>query len=204
MAGSTGVPQRPRRNVRWLAAGALAVCLGTLGSALLYGNLSHTEAVVMVKRTVFRDQVITANDLGVTSAVPAPGVAMVAAERLAEVVGRTARTDLAAGTLLHPEGFGEPLVGGGQVLIGLRLPAGRLPAADLPPGTAVLLVPVTRDASQGPDGPSISARVANAAEELPDGATLLDVTVGQAEAERVAKLAAADQLSLLRVAETDR
>ena len=202
MAGSAGAPQRPRRNVRWLAAGALAVCLGTLGSALLYGNLSHTEAVVMVRRTVFRDQVITANDLGVTSAVSAPGVAMVAAERLAEVIGRTARTDLAAGTLLHPEGFGEPLVGGGQVLIGLRLPAGRLPATDLPPGTAVLLVPVTRDASQGPDGPSISARVARPAEELPDGATLLDVTVGQAEAERVAKLAAADQLSLLRVAET--
>jgi len=202
MAGSAGAAQRPRRNVRWIAAGILAVCLGTLGSALLYGNLSHTEAVLIVKRTVYRDQVITTNDLGVTSAVPAPGVAMVAADRLAEVIGRTARTDLAAGTLLHPEGFGEPLVGGGQVLIGVRLPAGRLPSMPLPPGTAVLLVPVTRDAGQVPDGPSVRARVATAAEKLPDGAALLDVSVGQAEAERVAKLAAADQLSLLRVSET--
>lgn len=201
MAGSTGAAQRPRRNVRWLAAGVLAVCLGTLGSALLYGNLSQTQAVLIVQRTVFRDQVITANDLGVTSAVPAPGVAMVAAERLAEVIGRTARTDLAAGTLLHPEGFGEPLVGGGQVLMGLRLPAGRLPSAALPPGTAVLLVPVTADTGPAPDGPSITARIATLASELPDGATLLDVTVGQAEAERVARLAAANQLSLLRVAE---
>jgi SAF domain. len=204
MAGSVGAAQRPRRNVRWLAAGILAVCLGTLGSALLYGNLSQTEAVLIVQRTVYRDQVITANDLGVTSAVPAAGVAMVAADRLDEVIGRTARTDLATGTLLHPEGFGEPLVGGGQVLIGLRLPAGRLPATSLPPGTAVLLVPVSRDAAAAADGPSISARIATAATELPDGAALLDVTVGQAEAERVAKLAAADQLSLLRVAEVGR
>ncbi|PFG18328.1 SAF domain-containing protein [Propionicimonas paludicola] len=202
MAGSAGAAQRPRRNVRWIAAGVLAVCLGTLGAALLWGNLSQTEAVVIVKRTVYRDQVITATDLGVTSAAPAPGVATVAAERLAEVIGRTARTDLAAGTLLHPEGFGEPLVGGGQVLMGLRLPAGRLPSMPLPPGTAVLLVPVTREAGQGPDGPSVTAQIATAAKQLPDGAALLDVTVGQAEAERVAKLAAADQLSLLRVAET--
>lgn len=204
MAGSAGAAQRPRRNVRWIAAGVLAVCLGTLGSALMWGNLTQTEAVVMVTRTVYRDQVITATDLGVTSAVPAPGVAMVAAEQLAEVIGRTARTDLAAGTLLHPQGFGEPLVGGGQALMGLRLPAGRLPSSDLPPGTAVLLVPVTRDPAQAPDGPSISARIATKAEELPDGATLLDVTVAQAEAERVARLAAADQLSLLRVAESGR
>lgn len=191
-------PLRARRNLRWITAGVLAICLGGLGAALLYGNLSSAHSVVTVKRTVYRDRLITAADLGVTSVVPAAGVDTVPAEEIEAVVGRTAHYDLTEGSLLTPRSFGEPLVEVGSVRLGLRLAAGRMPSAPMPPGTEVLLVPVGRDGGEPPAGPSVVGRVATMASELPDGASVVDVSVAAGEAERVARLAAADQLVLVR------
>jgi hypothetical protein len=184
--------------------GVLAICLGGLGAALLYGNLSNAQTVITVKRTVYRDQLITAADLGVTSAVPAAGVETVAGDRIELVVGRAALYDLAEGSLLSPRAYGEPVVEVGSVRIGLRLAAGRLPSAPMPPGTEVLLVPVGRDGGEPPVGASISGRIATAASVLPDGASIVDVSVAATEAERVARLAANDQLVLVRLAGSRR
>lgn len=194
-------PVRTRRNLRWISAGVLAVCLGGLGAALLYGNLSNAHPVVTVTRTVYRDQVITAADLGVTSAVPAAGVETVPSDRIDDVVGRTATYDLAAGSLLSPRAYGEAAVETGSVRLGLRLAPGRIPSAPMPPGTQVLLVPVAGDGGEGqPVGASVAGRIATAASALPDGASVVDVSVVAAEAERVARLAANDQLVLVRLA----
>ena len=190
---------RTRRNLRWMAAGVLAVCLGGLGAALLYGNLSNAHNVLVVQRTVYRDQVITAADLGVTSVVPAAGVETVAGDQLDTVIGRTALSDLVEGGLLSPRSFGEPVVEAGSVRIGLRLAAGRLPSAAMPPGTEVLLVPVGRDGAEPPAGASVTGRIATAATVLPDGASIIDVSVAATEAERVVRLAANDQLALVRL-----
>jgi len=190
---------RNRRNLRWMAVGVLAVCLGGLGAALLYGNLSNAHNVLVVKRTVYRDQVITAADLGATSAVPALGVETLSSDQLDTVVGRTALSDLVEGSLLSPRSFGEPVVEAGSVRIGLRLAAGRLPSAAMPPGTEVLLVPVGRDGAEPPAGASVAARISTAAAVLPDGASIVDVSVPAAEGERVVRLAANEQLALVRL-----
>jgi hypothetical protein len=193
-------PLRTRHNLRWIAAGVLASCLGGLGAALLYGNLSNASQVVTVQRTVYRGQPIEAADLGITSAVPAAGVETVPADRIEEIVGSTALYDLSQGSLLGPRSFGEPVVEAGTVRVGLRLAAGRLPAAAMPPGTDVLLVPVGKDGGDPPPGASVSARVATAASTLPDGASIVDVSLAATEAERVARLAASDELVLVRQA----
>jgi hypothetical protein len=190
---------RNRRNLRWMTVGVLAVCLGGLGAAILYGNLSNAHTVLVVKRTVYRDQVITAADLGATSAVPALGVETLSSDQLDTVVGRTALSDLVEGSLLSPRSFGEPVVEAGSVRIGLRLAAGRLPSAAMPPGTEVLLVPVGRDGAEPPVGASVSARIATAAAVLPDGASIVDVSVPAAEGERVVRLATNEQLALVRL-----
>jgi hypothetical protein len=190
---------RNRRNLRWMAVGVLAVCLGGLGAALLYGNLSNAHTVLVVKRTVYRDQVITAADLGATSAVPALGVETLSSDQLDTVVGRTALSDLVEGSLLSPRSYGEPVVEAGSVRIGLRLAPGRLPSAAMPPGTEVLLVPVGRDGAEPPVGASVTARIATAAAVLPDGASIVDVSVPAAEGERVVRLAANEQLALVRL-----
>ncbi len=154
---------------------------------------------LVVKRTVYRDQVITAADLGATSAVPALGVETLSSDQLDTVVGRTALSDLVEGSLLSPRSFGEPVVEAGSVRIGLRLAAGRLPSAAMPPGTEVLLVPVGRDGAEPPAGASVTARIATAAAVLPDGASIVDVSVPAAEGERVVRLAANEQLALVRL-----
>lgn len=202
MTGSAGpaTPPRARRNVRWLAMGALLIALGGIGGGALFATLSSADTVITITRTVYRDQVITHADLGVVSLTGAAGVESVSADRIEEVVGSTALTDLTAGSLLNPASFGLAPVEAGTARVGLRLAAGRLPTSPLPPGTAVLLVPVGRDGAEPPAGASILARVAAVADPTPDGAELIDVTVPDTEAERVARLAAADQLALVRQA----
>ena len=201
MAGRIGASAapRPRRNLRWIAAGVLAVSLGALGAALLYADISNSVSVVSVTRTVYRDQLITEADLGITSAVPAAGLELVPSEQLPAIIGRTAQLDLTQGTLLSPRSFGDPATEPGHVRLGLRLAAGRIPAAPLPPGARVLLVPVGRDGADPPSGASVVGRVATAASTLPDGAALVDVSIAEAEAERVARLAAADQVVLVQL-----
>lgn len=203
-SASAGATVRPRRNLRWIAAGVLAICVAGLGAGLLYANLSQAVSVLRVERTVYRDQVITEADIGITSAVPAVGIELVPAEQLAAVVGETARLDLTEGSLLSPRSFGAPVTQPGQVRLGLRLPAGRLPARPLAPGTAVLLVPVGRDGAEPPPGGSIAGQIATAAAALPDGASIVDVTVAQAQAERLARLAAADQIVLVHLPGAER
>ena len=201
MAGRIGASAapRPRRNLRWIAAGVLAVSLGALGAALLYADISNSISAVAVVRTVYRDQVITEADLGITSAVPATGLDLVPSDQLPAIIGRTAQLDLTQGTLLSPRSFGDPATEPGHVRLGLRLAAGRIPAAPLPPGARVLLVPVGRDGADPPSGASVVGRVATAASTLPDGAALVDVSIAEAEAERVARLAAADQVVLVQL-----
>ena len=197
---SLAAPLRARRNLRWIAVGVLAISLGGLGSAVVYTNVANAQSVVGITRTVYRDQVITQDDLSVVSVVPAPGIDTVPAASLDAVVGQSALTDLSEGSLLNPRAFGEPPVEPGTARVGLKLAAGRLPATALPPGTAVLLVPVGRDGAEPPAGASVAARVAGGMGVLPDGSSVLDVGVPQTEAERVARLAAADQLVLIRQA----
>lgn len=189
---------RPRRDLRLIAIGVLAVCLSALGAVWLYSSATDASSVITVLRTVHRDQVITAADVGLVSVPALPGVATVPGDRLAEVVGQTAHTDLVAGSLLSPVSFGPPVVSVGMAQLGLRLAPGRVPSAELPPGTAVLLVAVARDGGEPPDAPSVPASVASLGIAQPDGSTLLDVDVPVEHAERVARLAAADQLVLVR------
>lgn len=189
---------RPRRDVRLIAIGVLAVCLSGLGAMWLYSSVTDASPVVTVLRSVPRDQVITAADVGLVSVPAVPGLETVPAERLAEVVGQSAHTDLVAGSLLSPRSYGPPVVRAGMAQLGLRLSPGRVPSTALPPGTPVLLVAVARDGGTPPDAPSVQAVIASAGIEQPDGSTLLDVDVPQEQAERVARLAAADQLVVVR------
>jgi hypothetical protein len=189
---------RPRRNFRLIAIGVLAVCLSGLGAVWLYSGVAGVTSVVTVVNTVHRDQVITAADVGLTSVPAVPGLETVPGERLAEVIGQTAQLDLVAGSLLSPRAFGAPVVGVGMSRLGLRLAPGRVPASELPSGTSVLLVAVARDGGEPPEGPSIQAKVAVTGVVQADGALLLDVEVPREHVERIARLAAGDQLVVVR------
>lgn len=199
-----GARLRARRNLRLITVGVLAICLGGLGAAALYTSVAGTESVISIRRTVYRDQPISADDLGLVSLASSPGVATVPGRRLADVVGQTALVDLVEGSLLSPRGYGSAAVDSGAVRLGVRLAPGRVPVGELPPGTAVLLVAVAPGGGAPPGEASYAGRVASAATVLADGASVLDIAVPVAQAEAVARLAAGEQLVLVRQAEGSR
>lgn len=189
---------RPRRNLRWILIGVLAICLGGLGSAVLYSSVSNATSVLKVNRTIYRGEVIGAADLGPVSLGTHLGVETVPAERASALIGKTALTDLAKGSLVAPTAIGEPPVQRGFSRLGLRLTPGQVPVSSLPAGTQVVLVPIAAANDGKESGASYRATISVAPRPLADGSTSLEVTVADADSDQVARLAAAGRLVVVK------
>lgn len=194
---------RPRRNPVWLVAGLLAISLGGLASAFLFSSAAATDDVLVLTRTVHRGEVIDPSDLAVVAVGAGDGLATVPGERVSEVTGQAALTDLPRGSLLVHGSWGATGLREGVARVGLRLEAGHHPA-DLLPGSTVLVVALP-DAGVGaapadPDAAlpaSVPATVVAAPVVQPDGAAVVDVTLPAEQAETVARLAAAGRVALV-------
>ena len=197
-APSATTAVRPRRNLRWILIGVLAICLGGLGSAVLYSSVSNATTVLKVNRTIYRGEVIGAADLGPVSLGTHLGLETVPAERAPELVGKTALTDLPNGSLLVPTAIGEAEVQRGYSRLGLRLTPGQVPVSPLPSGTPVVLVPIAAANDGEESGGSFKATVSVAPAMLADGNTSIEVTVADADSDQVARLAAAGRLVVVR------
>ncbi len=209
MTHPTPASERPRvrlrRNPRWLLGGVLAVVLGGLSTAFLFASLTASDPVLRLNRTVYRGEVLTAADLTVVSVARGLDVRTVPSSGLDAVVGQAAVVDLASGSLLVEGAVGPPELGQGLARVGVKVAAGRLPAASaLTPGTSVLVVGlpgtgVGGAASEGPPA-SIGATLANAPSQLPDGQWVVDVIVPATSAESIARLSGADRVALVKLA----
>jgi len=191
--------------MRLVIIGLLCAVLGALGVTTAFSQAHKTTGVVAMARQVMRGQTITEADLTTLTVGTLPGISTVPADRLHDLVGRTALVDLPARSLVAEGSVGDPAVGTGLAHVGLKLAAGRLPVAVLPPGTKVILVEVAgRDSDAGAAeavsrGRSFAAHVVTSPEGLPDGAHwVLDVSVTSSDAATVASLAAAERLALVR------
>lgn len=188
---------RARRSPRLIALGVLAIVLGALGAATLYTLNTNLVNVVVMTRDVVRGDVIEVTDLAVVDMPGSLQVDMSPADELEAMVGQRALTDLPAGSFPLPRHVGEEPVPQGKSLIGIRLTAGRLPSAALPPGTRVQLISLVEN-----DDTVVDALMASSPILLDDGSGhLLDVTVNNDAAAAVASLAATDQLVLISVGE---
>ncbi|MGO1384578.1 MAG: SAF domain-containing protein [Arachnia sp.] len=188
---------RARRNPRLIALGVLAIVLGALGAAALYSLNTDLTDVVVVTRDVVRGDIIEATDLAVVGMPGSLQMDMSPAHTLEAMVGQRALSDLPAGSFPLTRHVGEEPVPQGESLIGIRLTAGRLPSAPLPPGTRVQLVSLAED-----DNTVVDALMASSPVLLGDGSGhLLDVTVDDDMAAEIATLAATDQLVLIAVGE---
>lgn len=192
---------RLRRDPRWLLAGILAVALGGLSTGFLFVSATSSQPVLRVNRTVYRGETIAAADLAVVEIGSGLDVRTVPGSRLDQVVGSAAVTDLAQGSLLVDGTFGSATLPAGQSRVGVRLEAGRLPSANLTPGTAVMVVALP---AANPTGgaaealpPSVSATLATAPSPQPDGSWVVDLTLAADRAEAVARLAATDRVALV-------
>lgn len=199
---------RVRRQPKWIAAGVLAMCLGGLGSALLYTEASRSSDVIVVTRNVARGEVVQEADLRVARVGNLTGVSSVTASQINTLFGKRALVDLTENALLPAGGIGDPVLADGGAQLGLKLAPGRVPNADLAQGAVVQLVPLedprvaSSDTSSGvPAAASIPATVLTPPTTGPDGvAILLDVQVDSDVAATVAALAAADRIALVKEA----
>lgn len=189
---------RPRRNLRWVLIGVLAICLGGLGSAVLYTSVADATSVLKVNRTIYRGELIGPADLGPVSLGSHLGVQTVPAERAADLVGKTALLDLSDGSLVTPGSIGEPDAKPGFSRLGLKLNAGQVPVSALPAGSPVVLVPITAVNDGKAAGNAFHATIAVAPAPLIDGSTSLEVTVADADSDQVARLAAAGRLVVVK------
>ncbi len=186
---------RARRSPRLIALGVLAVVLGALGAATLYSLNTNVVNVVVMTRDVVRGDEIGAADLAVTEIPATLQVSASPADQLEQMIGQRALSDLPAGSFPLERHLGEEPLPSGHSLIGIRLAAGRLPSAPLPPGTRIQLISIAED-----DETVVDALMASSPVLLDDGSShLLDVTVEDDVAANIASLAATDQLVLISV-----
>lgn len=189
------VKLRARRSPKLIAVGVLLVVLGGLGAAALYLSNVDMRSVVVMSQTVQRGDVVERGSLGI---VDVPGnfdVPTIDESQLGSLVGQRALTDLPHGAFPQLSSVGEDPLPAGQSLVGLRLPLGRVPASHLPPGTAVRVVGLIEGVET-----STPAVVATAPTLLDDGLTYsVDVSVADADADAVARLAATDQAAIVVV-----
>ena len=199
-----GSTARSRRNPRLVVLGLLCAIVGALGITAVVNQFNESSTVVAMARTVERGAVVSAADLTTVTVGPVPGIATVASADLNSLVGQTALVDLPSGSLVAQSSVGEPVVESGSAQLGLKLAAGRLPTTPMPAGTTVQLIPVAGAAegqqpSSAPIGDPITAVIRKAPTPLADGSHwLVDVSVPDNEAARVAALAAADRLVMAR------
>lgn len=196
--GAPARPLRPRRNPRWIAAGILAICLGAVGSLLLYSQAARSSVVVSVNRTVMRGETLTSDDLAQVTVGQLGDMKAIPSSQIPMLVGKQALVDLASGSILLEGTVGTPERPDGQAQVGLKLPLGKIPVAPLPQGTRVRLLSVAAADSSAPAASiSVLGEIATAPTDAADGSRILDVWVPEASAATIARLAANSQIVLI-------
>ncbi len=200
-ASSSGSPRpvlRPRRNPRWIAAGILAICLGAIGSFLLYTRTASANTVIAMNATVMRGATITDEDITQITVGTLGDMPVIDSSHIPDLVGKQALVDLPKGALVLEGTVGVAQRPDHHTQVGIKVPLGRLPVALMPQGTPVRLISVTPSAaSSSVAAVSVVGTVATAPKDTTDGARVLDVWVPTESAAVVARLAALEQIAIV-------
>lgn len=188
----------PQRRRWWLVGGGLVILAGSLAGVQTYVVAQNqTTLVLALAHEVGWGHQLTEGDLVVAAVVPDVHVQMIAAVDRAQVVGRLAAHTLAAGTLLtRAELTTVRLPAAGELVVGVLLKPGGLPAAGVRPEDRVLLTPTTVSGSTGTaEVPSARGVVLDAGVSSSDGSVVVDVVIEGAQA-AIAAPAGAGQVVL--------
>jgi SAF domain len=201
-------PLPRRRRPAMVALAVVLIGAGVLGSAALYVRQNHQVPVLMVIAPVPAGSVVTSADIGTTTVAAGPGVQVIPARQLPQVVGLVAATALRPGTLLAATELttAEPPASG-EVLVPVAVHPSLLPADGLAPGDLVLVVATPAAAGSNAAGGSGSAPIltrpvtATVLEVAPganqDGLVVVDLQVSSADGIPVAQQVATGQFALI-------
>ena len=197
-----GLPRR--RRPAMIALSVALVGAGVLVSAGLYQRANHQVPVVLVTAAVPAGSPVTAADVGTTTVAAGPGVQLIPASQLQQVIGEIAATALRPGTLLAASELtrAQPPAAG-QVLVPVPVKPSNLPASGLFPGDQVLAVATPGAAGgNGTAGPVLTRPVAGVVQQVrnvpdQDGLDVVDLLVPASAGTAVAQQAATGQIALI-------
>jgi hypothetical protein len=199
----------PRRRRPGMIALAVAlVSLGVLASAAVYAETNTRAPVIVMTASVPAGAVITSGDVGTASVSVSPGVQLIPASQLGQVIGQIAGAPLHPGMLLAASQLTtlQP-PGPGQALVPLPVKPSILPATGLTSGDQVVI-----EATPGAEGepgstsaaPSLPAPVNGIIEAVnprpdADGYEVVDVLVARASADALAAQASTGQIAIILI-----
>ncbi|WP_241251700.1 SAF domain-containing protein [Candidatus Protofrankia californiensis] len=201
--------RRRRRMGRRAIVGVLLVIVSIAAFVLVSASRGERRQVLVVVRDVPAGQALTAGDLRAVSVAADAGVDLVAADGQNGVVGRVAAVPLTAGSLLAARQVGQSRVPpAGQSIVGAAVRAGQYPV-ELARGDHILIIliqagsTVTGTAAEQPAtvGQAVAGLVVGVApaEQGVTGA-VLSLQVADADAQEVARAAAAGRIALIQQA----
>jgi hypothetical protein len=189
----------PRRRRPGMIALAFAlVGAGVLASAALYQRVDRQVPVLLVIAPVPAGDTVSAADLGTATVAAGPGIRLIPARQLRQVVGLVAAGPLQPGTLLAPSELTSALPpGSGQVIVPVAVKPSMLPASGLAGGDQVLLVPVpgAQPAALGRPVAAVVQAVTTTPDQ--DGSDVIDLLVAGRSGPALARQAASGQLALI-------
>ena len=139
---------RRRRKLLFYVICIGLMCLGAIISAFAFARASHSQQVLAVASTIHAGQTITTNDLKLVDMNSDTELQTIPAAQESTVVGQVAQLDMAAGSIVTPDSFGNVSIPAkGQAVVGLSLTPAQMPASSLSVGDKVSLVAVGDDTS---------------------------------------------------------
>lgn len=124
------------------------ICLGAAVAAFAFTQASNSHQVVAVANTIRAGQTIAEGDLKVINVSSDSDLETIPAEEQADVVGKVAQLDMAAGSIVTPESYGETSIPAkGEAVVGLSLTPAQMPSSSVSVGDQVSLVAVSDDST---------------------------------------------------------
>jgi SAF domain len=165
--------------------GLALVALGALAFLFVSARMNETSEVIAVVNDLERGSLIGADDVAVASVVTDPRLAPVPANRIEDVIGLRASTDLVAGTLLTDASLAaEVIPGDGQTVVGVALLPAQMPGEPLLAGDTILIVdtPAAGEAPPSETPAAIEATVLRTHSRAEAEQVVVDVVVPRDQA----------------------
>lgn len=201
-----------KRRLPEMAAGVLLVAVCAMAALWWQASSTERQPVLALRNDVERGQIIELDDLQVVSIESDQPIEVLADTHAAAIIGRVARTDLGAGSLITLSQFSDSsALGLGEGVVGMALDAGQFPSLSLSPGdvVAVVLTPSPGDPRAFDDNVEATvlverATVVEVAQVGVQGRLFVSVQVGEDDAARVAAAAATNRVRLIQVSEVEQ
>ncbi|MGH9252805.1 MAG: SAF domain-containing protein [Acidimicrobiales bacterium] len=199
------VPPQPvrtlaRRRGALIGVGLALVALGALAFLFVSARMNETTEVIAVVSDLERGSVIGAADVAVASMVADPRLASLPADRIEDVIGLRASTDLVAGTLLTEASLAAEVVpGDGQTVVGVALTPAQVPGEPLLAGDKVLIVdtPAAGEAPPSETPTAIEATVLQTHSRAEAEQVVVDVVVPREDALDLAARVATGRIAVV-------